>query len=55
MIQISDEIYISKYCIHSIKKDIDCFEIFTTQGKYVVSEYSEYYWNVIKFLRCDIK
>lgn len=50
MIQISEEIYINKSQILYIKKEGNCLEIFMTQGKFSVYEYSSYYWSVMDLL-----
>ena len=51
MIKIGENIYINKYQIISIKNKGDRYEIFTQQDKYVVSEYSTYYYNILRLLK----
>jgi len=53
MIQITDEIYINKNQILYIKELNDYFEIVMTHGKYIVSEYSPYYGNIIDLLEIE--
>ena len=55
MIQISDEIYINKEQILYVKEESDYFEIVMTHGKYTVSEYSDYYTNVLDLIRNDFE
>lgn len=57
MIQIAENLYINKNQILYIDKDAEngCFEIVMAAGigKYIVSEYSSYYYNIVDLLESD--